>query len=217
MSNSEKKVNKEKGPSISYPYLFLILVCAIVAGIFGQTISRTYFLNNIYSPYSYYNEIDLGNLSATNPSLVIRDPKMVVVNQDVKFSETVNNVKNSLLGVFEKIIIPENAKKALSIEDLEKKTDYSYYYNLEKPLLVGYIVTADGWVVAAVEDDFDFKPEDLVVIDNNRRVYELSELSISNRDGLIFFRLAEAKNLSVRKNMAKSEFFLGQSFWLLKI
>ncbi len=216
MSKNEKKVNEKNNNSISWLYLFLLVVCAIIAGIFGQTISRTYLLKDVYSPLSNYNEVDLGNLTASRPGLVIRDPKMVVVNQDVKFSETVSDVKNSLVGVFEKIVLPEKDNKVISAEGLKETNDYSSYYNLEKPLLVGYVVTADGWLVAAAPSDFSFSAQELVVIDNNRKLYEISELSLSNNDGLIFLRLAEAENLMVRKNMAKSDFFLGQSFLAIK-
>ena len=55
-----------------------------------------------------------------------------------------------------------------------------------------------------------------MVIDSSRRVYEVSDLSTINSDGLIFFRLADARNLPIRKNIAKSDFFIGQSLLAVK-
>ncbi len=200
-------------------YLLLLFVCASIAGILGGTIIRGYLMKGVYSPYSYYNEVNLGNLNPSNPGLIIREPKNVVVNQDVKISETINNLKPSFVSVFEKIDLPIIADKLISDESGAVSTesvDYSYYYDLRDPLLIGFIITSDGWAIAPVDDNFNFLKTDLIVIDSNRRVYELADLSTVNDDGLIFFRLNEAKNLVVRKNLAKTNFFLGQSLLAFK-
>lgn len=199
-------------------YLLLLLVCAGVAGIFGGTVMRDYLMKDIYAPYSYYNEVNLDNLNPSNPSLIIREPKNVVVNQDVKISETINNLKPSFVSVFEKIDVPTIASKLIDGEpEVDNgQIDYNYYYDLRDPLLIGFVITSDGWAIASVDDDFDFLKTDLIVIDNNRRVYELADLSAVNDDGLIFFRLNDAKNLVVRKNLAKTNFFLGQSLLAFK-
>lgn len=211
MSKTEQKKEQKNNYRLSWIYLPLLLICAIIAGIFGETIMRTYIAKDIYSPYSQYNEINLGNLTAASPGLIIRDPKKVVVNQDVKISETVNNLRTSFVSVFEKIEISETDKKLSGSSSDNNDTNYNYYYNLNKPLFVGFIITSDGWVVAPVSSDFNFLKENLLVIDNSRKVYEISDLSKINSDGLIFFRLNEAKNLPVKKNISKSEFFIGQS------
>ena len=214
---SKLKLEKNKNINIEvksfWLYLLLLFICASIAGILGGTIIRGYLMKDVYSPYSYYNEVNLGNLNPSNPSLVIREPKNVVVNQDVKISETINNLRPSFVSVFEKIDVPTIATKLVSDElgaDIES-VDYSYYYDLRDPLLIGFIITSDGWAIAPVDDNFNFLKTDLIVIDSNRRVYELADLSAVNDDGLIFFRLNEAKNLVVRKNLAKTNFFLGQS------
>ena len=222
MSNSKLEKNKKMELKNFWPYLVLFFILAVIAGIFGGTIMRNYVMKDIYSPYSYYNEVNLGNLNPSNPGLVIREPKNVVVNQDVKISETINNLKPSFVSVFEKIETPIIADKLMATELGAKananaeQINYNYYYDLRKPLLIGFIITSDGWAIAPVEDDFDFAKTDLVVMDSNRRVYELAELSAVNKDGLIFFRLSEARNLVVRKNLAKTNFFLGQSLLAFK-
>lgn len=212
MSKEKKTILKSSYKS-SWVYLPLLLICAIVAGIFGETIMRTYIAKDIYSPYSYYNEINLGNLTATNPALVIRDAKKVVVSHDVKISETVSAVENSLVRIFKKIEGQAlTAKLKTEAEQGASLVDYSAYYNLEKPLLLGLSITTDGWAVASVDKDFDLEKEELVVIDSTKKIYEISDMLAVNDDGLIFFRLADVNNLPVRNNVSKSDFFLGQSF-----
>lgn len=216
--SKEKKVIDKSNSKNSWVYLLLLLICAIVAGIFGETIMRTFIAKDVYSPYSYYNEVNLGHLSATNPALVIRDAKKVVVNHDVKISETISTVESSLIRVFQKnekteaTKLKKNVNKEIEGINEESTIDYSSYYNLEKPLLLGLLITTDGWAVASVEKDFDLTKEELVVIDSSKKVYEVSDILEVNNDGLVFFRLAGANNLPIRNNISKSDFFLGQSF-----
>ena len=220
MLNSKLEKPKKIELKNFWLYFLLLFICAIIAGIFGGTIMRSYIMKNIYAPYSYYNEVNLGNLNPSNPGLIIREPKNVVVNEDVKISETINNLKPSFVSVFKKIEPLVLSDKLISIasgtEVRAEQIDYSYYYDLRNPLLIGFIITSDGWVIASVDDNFDFLKTDLVVVDSNRRVYELADLSAVNSDGLILFRLNEAKNLVVRKNLAKTNFFLGQSLLAFK-
>lgn len=220
MLNSKLEKNKKIELKNFWLYFLLLFICAIIAGIFGGTIMRGYIMKDIYAPYSYYNEVNLGNLNPSNPGLIIREPKNVVVNQDVKISETINNLKPSFVSVFQKIEPPILSDKliraASGTEIITGQIDYNHYYDLRNPLLIGFIITSDGWAIASVDDDFDFLKTELVVIDSNRRVYELADLSVVNNDGLILFRLNEAKNLVVRKNLAKTNFFLGQSLLAFK-
>lgn len=208
----EKKIKTNPTYKNSWIYLPLLLVCAIVAGIFGEIIMRTYLAKDIYSPYAYYNEVNLGNLTAANPGLVIRDAKKVVVSHDVKISETISTVGNSLIRVFAKKEENTLAKKLTQGVAAEASlVDYSSYYNLDKPLLLGLLITTDGWAVASVDEDFTLEKEALIVIDSSRKTYQISEILPVNADGLIFFRLAEANNLQIRNNISKADFFLGQS------
>lgn len=203
MSKTDKQEQKNSYYNSPWFYLPLILVSTFVMGILGQVLLKDYLSDGNY--FSYYNEVDLGQLTAANQGLVIRDPKKVVVNQDVKIAETIANLKPSLLSVFKKIKISD-----------QNTNDFSQYYDLNNPLIFGFIITSDGWAVASVDSGFNFSASDLVVIDNNRKLYEISSLSKVNSDGLIFFRLADAHNLPVRKNLAKSDFFLGQSLLAFK-
>ena len=196
-----KKEQEKIGNKNSWIFIPLIIICALVAGIFGEIIARTYFLTN--SDFSSYSsEVNLSGLNTGGTGLVIRDAKKVVVNQDVKVSETINNIRPVLVGVF------------------KEKTDTvnnENYYNLENPLFIGLIITSDGWIVAPMDskERVEFKMADYVVIDSNRKVYQIDKISGSNDDSLLFFHLAGAINLPVKKNVSKADFSLGQSLLLV--
>lgn len=201
-------------------YFPLLLICAVIAGIFGETIMRNYIAKDIYSPYSYYNEVNLANINPSNPGFIISEPKNVVVSHDVKISETISNLKSSFVLVFKKLEVPTISDKLVSAENSEIEVGdllyNNYYYDLQKPLFVGFIITSDGWALAPLDPKLELAKEDLVAIDSNRKIYDLAEISELNDDGLIFFRLNDVKNFPIRKNLAKSDFFLGQSFLALK-
>jgi hypothetical protein len=205
MSKSEKTK-----PTIKNLWLFvpLIIICAIVAGIFGETISRSYFLTgNNFSTNS--SEVNLSGLNAGSSGLIIRDAKKVVVNQDQKISETINNIRPVLVGVFD--------KKSTTSEKTTAKIVVEKYYNLMNPLFIGLIITSDGWVVAPIASTSkaDLATDKYVVIDSNRKLYQIDKTSESKDGNLLFFHLAAAQNLPVKKNVPKTDFSLGQSLLLV--
>jgi hypothetical protein len=175
------------------------LVGGLAAGIIGEALARIYIFKD-YSLSSFYGELNLSGMNANNSGLVIRDPKKVVVNQDVKIAETLAGVRPVLVSVFKEIPQTSSALE---------------YYNLEDPLFVGLIITADGWVAAMVPNGLksDFKFKNYVVITNDRQVYKIDKTAdLKNLPGdPLIFHLAAANNLTVKKNAARTELALGES------
>ncbi len=177
----------------------LSVACGLSAGIIGETLTRIYAFRDFGST-SFSGELNLSGLNNSNSGLVIRDPKKVVVNEDVKIAETVAGVRPVLVSVFKEIPAASSA---------------SEYYNLEEPLFIGLIVTADGWVAAMAPNDFkkDFKFKNYVVIVGDRQLHKIDKLSdLKNLPGEpLIFHLSGANNLTVKKNAARSELSLGES------
>jgi len=184
----------------------LITACGLAAGILGTLLVRNVFDN----PYNnYFNqELDLNNLNNSRAGLIIRDPKKVVVSQDVKVEETLNSVSGSLVGVFKEMPIKNTVDG-----------DKPDYYSLEKPLFVGLVVTGDGWVMSSLPDDIknSFNVKNYLAISSDRKIYRIDKINIlSDFSGdVVFFHLAEANNLPVRKIAQRSELSLGQSLLVI--
>ena len=181
----------------------LSVICGLTAGIFGEIITRIYFLSDLSSPYSN-QEVNLANLNNANSNFIIQDPKKVVINQDQKISETIGSLSTSMVSVFEEINSKINT-------DLTKPD----YYSLDKPLFLGLIMTSDGWVMSSLSGEMkkDFAAKGYVVVASDRKVYKIDKISVLKDlpGDIIFFHLAEATNLSVRKTAPRSELALGQS------
>lgn len=173
----------------------LATLCGLLAGVTGALVVNGYFFEGTYSPYSN-QEVNLNDLNNSSRSgLIIRDPKKVVVNQDVKVEEAINSLSSSLVSVF-------------------KEADADYY-SLDKPLFLGLVITSDGWVMSSVPAELkdNFGTKGYVVIASDRKIYKIDKINIiKNSPGdAIFFHLAEAANLPVRKIVPRSELSLGQS------
>jgi hypothetical protein len=184
----------------------LAVVCGLFAGILGEIVTRVYILKDFSFPY-LSGEVNLSNLDANSAGLVIRDAKKVVVNQDVKIAETINNIRPVLVGIFK-----ETGSAAVSVEK-------AAYYKLDEPLFIGLIITSDGWVVATAPADLRaaFNPKNYVAIGNDRQLYEIDQLA--NFKGLpgnlLVFHLAGAANLPVKKIVSRSELSLGETLLVI--
>jgi hypothetical protein len=173
------------------------LICGLAAGIFGTIITRTYVLSD-FSAFS--GDLNLSSWNANNSGLIIPNAKTVVVNQDVKTTEAINNIRPVLVSVY-KAISPASSK--------------SEYYPLDQPLFIGLIITSDGWVVAPAPTDL--KIQNYVVIGSDRQTYKIDKVQDFKTlpGNLLVFHLAGATNLPVKKIIARSDLGLGESLLII--
>ncbi len=185
--------------------LFLSILCGLAAGLFGAALTSFYSQGDLFGVYS---DVNLADLNANRSNLIIRDAKKVVVNQDLKISETVNSLKPSLIGFFREI--PTSSPESLKMG----------YYKLDEPSFSGLVITADGWVAASLPAEIkaSLVVKDYVGISSERRIYQVDKVSeFKNLPGdLVFFHLVGATNLAVKKIVPRSELSLGQTALVIK-
>jgi len=205
MSNQSKndKAEKPKTGARFWLVVSIALACGLAAGVLGGILTKIYIFQD-YGLSPFYGELDLSGLNNASQGLVIRDAKTVVVNQDVKMAETLAGIRPVLVGVFKEIPASSSALG---------------YYDLENPLFVGLVITTDGWVAAMAPNDLkvDFKFKNYVVVTGDRQIYKIDKMSdLKNLPGNpLIFHLASANNLSVKKNVSRSELMLGESLLLV--
>jgi hypothetical protein len=184
------------------------LLGGLAAGILGEIFTRTYLVSD-FSAFS--SNVNLSNLNANNSGLIIPNAKTVVVNQDVKTAEAINNIRPVLISIF----------KALPAGATSTATTGSKlgYYPLDQPLFIGLIITSDGWVAALAPSDIktNFKEQNYVAIGSDRQTYKIDKVKdFSALPGnLLVFHLAGATNLSVKKIIARSDLSLGESLLII--
>ncbi len=198
-------VNKSKNNLLWVVVLTVAL--GLVAGVCGEIVTRVYILNDFSLPY-FSPEVNLTDLNGNRSNLIIRDPKKVVVNADVKITETINSFSSSLVNVY-KEITPKNGNESAKPE----------YYSLDRPLFKGLIITSDGWVMSSLSGDTKdaFAIKGYVVVTADRKIYKIDKISvIKDLPGdVIFFHLIGATNLPVRKIVPRAELSLGQSLLVI--
>ncbi len=193
-------------------YRFWIIVvvavlCGLSAGVLGEIVTRVYFLKDFSVPY-LSSDLNINDLNSSRSNLVIRDAKKVVVNEDVKIGETLSSLKPALVGIFK--------ETATSTSAVIKNN----YYQLDKPFLTGLVITADGWVMISIPAELkkDFNYKNLVVVTSDRRSYKIDKINILNNvpGDLYLVHLNGALNLSIKKNITRSDLSLGQSLLVVK-
>lgn len=185
--------------------VLIAILCGLFAGVLGEIVTRVYFLKDFSVPY-LSSDLNVNDLNTNRSNLVIRDAKKVVVNEDVKINETLGSLKPALVGIFKELPNVGGSKES--------------YYQLDKPLLTGLAITADGWVMVSVPAELkkDFNIKNLVAITSDRHTYKIDKINlISNVPGdLNLVHLNGAQNLQIKKNIARADLSLGQSLLIVK-
>lgn len=181
--------------------VLLSVFFGLAAGIVGDLITRVYILDNVYN-LPFFGEINFSNGAYRGSSIIIRDPRKVVIEQNDKVSETVNAVKSSLVGIYAKI--PNTDSKNID-SGKQKEINLSDYYKIGQEVGQGLIITSDGWIVTS------FKAETLnyVVITGNNEIYQIDKVEKDTLTPFYFLHVA-AKDLPVRKLAERSEINNGQ-------
>ncbi len=201
--------------------IILIVIGGLFAGVLGSILTQVY----IFPSFSYSaSELNLANLNNNNLGLVIRNPQKVIVNQDVKVSETISSIRPSLVGIF-KTISSSSTKQTSAVLNNNSHSKINSqssatYYRLDHPLFTGLIITADGWVLALAPSNLagNFKFKNYTVIGNNRHSYQIDRFIYLQKSpgALMLLHLQGAANLPTKKIVARSDLSLGQSLLIFQ-
>jgi hypothetical protein len=174
-------------------YTFIVIILAIffgvMAGLAGQIISRYYFSDDLAS-FSLNREFDLLD---GRSNLIIHDPRKVVVSHDAKIEETKKIISPSFFKLFSLNLIEED------------------YLFLDNPLSLALVISSDAWLMSILPEELKDINEaelikDLIVVDIERNIYNISQVKLLNNDdlSLIFLKVDDLNNTKVR-NVLKNE------------
>ncbi len=188
---------------------------SLVVGAIGCLLVVPYFINSQAD-----SEVKVSDYNWGNASLVIRDPKKVVVNQDLKIEESLNSVSTSMVKFYP-------ALNASSSDSLDKKLDAGKYYLLKEPFASGVIMSTDGWVfalwpVSGKAVDLKKVVGDFEALSYEGKVYRADQAILtekitkeSEQLGVtpILIHLASVNNLPVRNLVKPADLKVGQSLF----
>lgn len=186
-------------------YTFIVILLAIffgvMAGLAGQMISRYYIDDDIFS-FSLSREFDLLD---SRSNFIIRDPRKVVVSHDAKIEETKNIIAPSFFKLFDLDLIAND------------------YLVLSEPLALAMAVSSDAWMMTVLPQELNDKDdkemlETLVLVDSDRKIYNISQLRIVNSEDLdlLFIKADGLVNTKIRNNISSQDLRPGISLLAFK-
>ncbi len=204
--------------------IIIVVIAAIfglAAGIVGELVARAYLLDSALN-IPFFGEINVSDGNYSGPSVIIRDAKNVVIEQNKQSIETINSASDIIVGIFKKI--PEEQDIESSKKEVKKEVVEDIrpdFYNMDEKLGQGLILTSDGWIITG------FLPKELtgetagiindkiilqeyVVITKNKEIYEIDSLIRDKSTSFLFIHVP-VKDFPVRKLVNKDEINNGQS------
>ncbi|MDP3837277.1 MAG: PDZ domain-containing protein [bacterium] len=182
------------------PVILIATAFGLLAGAAGALFTNVYTAG-ISGGFDFNRELNLNNYGYLSPGLIIRDAKKVVVNQDVKVDETIRDLRSTLLGVY------------------VKQAGSTALYDLKAPFAQALAATTDGWAMVAWPEaitvaEIAALPEEYILVDNNRKVYEVDQALGAPDSSFIFMHLRDATSLSVRRLVEDADIKPGLSVLL---
>ena len=200
--------------------IILAVAFGLAGGIVGELVARAYIFENTFG-IPFFGDLDLSHSSNGGSSIIIRDAKKVVVEQDVKVEETSAAVARSIVGIFK--------KKATTTLDQQKGADNAASqlvrnsYSTSDLLAAGFIITSDGWLItdfiapefAALSGKSDQAAEaklfsQYVVISKNKTIYPVLDVVIDPVLPFSYWQI-KALDLPVRGFAKREDMHNGQS------
>lgn len=179
--------------------LVLVVLLSLVGGIIGGMLVRSYFLNSSFN-VPLFGDINLGGQYQSG-SLVISQPKKVIVEQDDRIAGVIEEIKKDMVVFYKKKSTPEANQKTEAVNAVVKN-----YYSPSDIVGEGMILTSDGWIITPLNIA---NPQDFTVISEAGDIFDITE-AILDKTTNYFFVKVSANNLAVAQFNEKLDVSNGQ-------
>lgn len=203
-----------------YTILHIIIwatIFGLASGVVGAIVARVYILESALN-LPLFGEIDFSDARLGGSSLVISGAKKVVVEQNDKVTETLNAVKSSIVGIYEK----KSTSSAALIGNTIDLDHLEGLYSLHEALGQALVITSDGWMVTsytppelntvrsvnkhlATTTDLNKKiAEKYAILTKNGEVYNVDSIIIDPKTSYSFWHF-DAEGLPVKKFISRED------------
>jgi len=173
--NKEIKKNKLNNLTLIIVVLFL----GFFAGITGEIFTK-YYLSNL----TFFRDLYFIDQNGTGQrEIIIRDPKKVVVEQDLRVEQIKNEIQPAVVSLYQ-----NKQSKPTLLDKVFLPSDF---------LGQAVVLTSDGWLISssgAVVSDHD----NLTVVGYNKDIYKVEKIIKDNLTDIVFLKI-DAQNLPVVK------------------
>ncbi|PIR93217.1 hypothetical protein COT99_02025 [Candidatus Falkowbacteria bacterium CG10_big_fil_rev_8_21_14_0_10_43_10] len=174
--------------------LIISILLSLLGGIIGGVLVRSYFVN---SPVGIplFGDINLGREYQPG-SVIISQPKKVVVEQDDRLRNVIDEVQRKIVDLY--------VKKDTS--QAEIKFNINNYYLPKDRAGEGLILTNDGWIVTPVKVG---QPGGFIAVDHEGKIIDIEESFFDKESGYYFIK-AGSRNLAAAQFAEDSDISAGQ-------
>jgi len=185
--------------------LFLV-GASLFSSVLGGVIAYSYFFNDVYN-LPCFGEIEYKN--GLKPGIVIREAKKVVVEQDVKINEIINNTQTSIVGIFKKVKISSN-KESLD----NQKFSLKEFYYVKDRVGQGLVVTSDGWIMTTFNPykNKTFNEDKFLqnyVVATKDQIYTIDKVLVDKFGPFVFLHI-DTRDLPVKSFADNDEILVGE-------
>ncbi len=204
--------------------IILAVIFGFSSGIVGELIARVYLFENDFN-IPYFGEINLSQDYNGGSSIIIRDAKKVVVEQDTKIEETINAATVSMFDLYEKIGT-STIDSATGSKGILAPFNLSNNYLPQDRLAAGFIITSDGWIIsdyipAGLKTEQVKNKEQLdninkkiydryVFVAGDKKIYPVDNIIVDKLTNYAFWHV-NAIDLPVRQFAAAGDILNGRS------
>ena len=218
MNKKNKNISEKSQKYLGFNNLSFVTIVSsafisLVVGIIACLLVLPYFVD------SFGSDVKVSDYNWSDSGLIIRNPKTVVVNQDVKVEESINSVSASIIKFYPRL-------NASSTETIDQKLDSEKYYLLKNFFASGVIMSADGWVLTVWPNsgEIDLKKiaSSYEALSADGKVYNIDQAIFASKaeNGKtkaeylpLLIHLAGASNLPVRSLAKPADLKIGQSLF----
>jgi len=163
-------------------FWIVILIIALLAGYLGSWLY-----------WATFSKVNTNDLISYNPnsSVIIQEPRNVVVQQDAKASGTITAVQGSLVGIFKKNNLGE--------------------YNLTDNQAQALIITSDGWLISNSALVNANNLSTYVAITTDRKIYEIDKVIKGDVSNFFFLHVKDGRDLPILSFVATKDLRPGQT------
>jgi len=172
-----KQENKKKKNYTNFLLIVIIVVVlGFLAGISGEIFTRYYLSNLAFFRDLYFTQTN----ESGDRDIIIREPKKVVVEQELRINQIKNDLQNAVASIY--------LKKAETDNLLDKIFLPQNYFGQ------ALILTSDGWLIT--DNNVSLDDQDNLIISHQQDLYEIQDMIKDPDSGIVFIKI-NAENLPV--------------------
>lgn len=157
---------------------------------------KSYSLNSSFR-VPLFGDINLGS-DYQSGSLIISQPKNVVVQQNDRISQVVQDGQRSIVAVYD--------KKTAATKVAAGQLDLSSYYLVDEKIGEGLVLTNDGWVATLIDVS---ATDDFVMVDHGGKIYDI-EKTLYDAATKYWFVKIKAHDLTAVQFAENADYEIGQ-------